>query len=87
MTSKMYPRTLQTALDDTVGLFNGTINFEDTKDSKNENVIGHVVQGVGLHHPLFDDRGLGPDLITYQEADLDHLWVRAKSVFSKQPVI
>ena len=87
MTAGLYPRYLQTALDDTIGPAMGSYHRleENTRSNKvhDELAIG-VVNGT---RPLYESSGLGPDLAVVTSEELDELWVLAASVFSKKKVL
>jgi hypothetical protein len=89
MTTTDYPICLQTALDDTKGSRYGrTPKFEARPEGSElpPLAIG-IVKLAGKTCPVYDGRGLAPDL-GLLDWDVRQLWVRAASVFSrKKPVI
>ena len=84
MTSSLYPRPLQTALDDTVGPTRYK-NFEIVNGDKN--IAGMVTYYNNNQYKVYDANGLGPNLACLSTDEIDNLWVRTKSVFSKAPVV
>jgi len=84
MTSSCYSRSLQTALDDTVG---PTKYKSFDVNAVDANIAGIVVDKFGHSYHVFDSNGLAPNLASLSEDELYHLWVRTRSVFSKEPVV
>ena len=86
MTMSNYPRTLQTALDDTVGTDSEKVTFEP-QEGLAQNVVGFIRhRKCRWKAHVFDSNGLGPDLFAWGQKPTD-LWVRARSVMSKHPII
>jgi hypothetical protein len=69
------------------GHASGTCVFEYREGEQPPEAIGIVLSsGTQNSSPLFDGDGIGPDLhaLPFKEV---HFWVRAFSVYSKDPVI
>lgn len=85
MMAGAYPRVLQTALDDTLGAPFGDYRLDVSQAARGDGAIGlvrgHRIPGGGL--PVYDSRGLGPDLHVLSRYQLANTWVRAETVFSK----
>lgn len=89
MTAGAYPRVLQTALDDTLGppMGNYRLRLSETRqeDGAIGLVFGHRIPGGGM--PVFDSRTLGPDLHVLNRWQRKQIWVRAETVFAKDPCL
>ena len=87
MTMNVYPRPLQTALDDTVG--GRWCDHQDSfelRDDLGDNVLGTVVDRKdGRTRSLYSADRVGPDISTMAEEDR-FFWVSAASVRSKDHV-
>ena len=80
----MYPRNLQTALDDTVGP-SKCMKFESREG--HEDIVGFVTTYTNQCHPAYNARGVALSLSDISPDEVVNLWVMAKSVFSKKPVV
>lgn len=87
MTGNLYPRHLQTVLDDTIGpeLTWGHLEMKKRPDQRKANA--EPVAMVNKTQPVFDSAGLGPDLAAMTSRERDTLWILAVSVFSKTQVL
>eukprot|EP00956_Cyclotella_meneghiniana_P022887 scaffold43790_cov38-Cyclotella_meneghiniana.AAC.3 len=82
MTAGLYPRYLQTALDDTLGLNGKERQFEMVDPTTKEYREG-TIRRTSDGGCLMDVSGGAIDLSRCSKQDLHRLWVRAISVFSK----
>ena len=80
----MYPRNLQTALDDTVGP-SKCMKFESREG--HADIVGFVTTYTNHHHPVYNARGVAPRLSDLSPDEVVNFWVMAESVFSKKPVV
>ena len=87
MTDAYYPRSLQTALDDTLGPSRQQQKFSPNPN-RASSVDGYIIQADGqADQPVYKSTGLGPDLNELSDAELASIWVRAESVFAPKPVL
>ncbi|KAL3794045.1 hypothetical protein HJC23_008933 [Cyclotella cryptica] len=86
MTAGLYPRHLQTALDDTLGAESRGRQLELDADVSKDNREG-VIRLINKHELVVDGNGLAVDLSQLCKQDLHKLWVVATSVFAKRHVI
>ncbi|KAL7527269.1 hypothetical protein ACHAXR_004033, partial [Thalassiosira sp. AJA248-18] len=88
MTMKVYPRPLQTALDDTVGgRWCEHQNSFEPREDLGMNVLGTIVdKRDGIAKSLYSAKKLGPDISTLKGEDR-FFWVSAASVMSKNHVL
>ena len=90
MTAGCYPRTLQTALDDTIGGLNHVVRLE--KGSTQSSAQGIACEQVWCtrtkqYQYVHEASALGPDLYGLTEDQRLNIWVKATSVFSQDKVI
>ena len=86
MTMTHYPRTLQTALDDTLGGDHVYQSFESPPSAEG-GIVGMVSPyKISSLKPVYSADMLGPDLSLLKAADR-FFWVKANSVRSRQPVV
>ena len=89
MMERTPPRPLQTSLDDTADVKGqrGRAFEPKAQDSDLPHLgVGLVRLKDGTRAPVYDGQGLGPDVGSLHWKDR-RFWVRAKSVYRKQPVI
>ena len=90
MTAGLYPRHLQTALDDTVGPSKDYLRLDRIKQESPSGDAG-LVQPSGIvvegTREVFDGNSFAPDLAVLESPAMHHLWVLAVSVFSKDRVV
>mmetsp|Transcript_5950 Transcript_5950/g.13021 ORF Transcript_5950/g.13021 Transcript_5950/m.13021 type:complete len:1140 (-) Transcript_5950:4782-8201(-) len=84
MTTTKYSRPLQTALDDTLPGSQEARSFEVCERIGSQ--VGWVTDRGGHRFPVYDSGERAPDL-GKTPTEVKELWVRAKSVWSKQSVI
>ena len=82
MTMSSYKRTLQTALDDTIGPSPVKSTFEAGSDRAADRIVGRVRFRDGKTEPVYASSGLGPDL-TAPGIKLNNVWVSTRSVWQK----
>jgi hypothetical protein len=83
MTASLYPRHLQTTLDDTVGGQLGA-SLPDIGSDKQQLLQGMPCGYMDKGQPIYDGAGIGPDLSVLSKEERCGLWVLAVSVFSKE---
>eukprot|EP00956_Cyclotella_meneghiniana_P001321 scaffold1440_cov23-Cyclotella_meneghiniana.AAC.2 len=86
MTASLYPRYLQTALDDTLGAEGRSGQLEvgnSTPETNQEGVIGVI----NKRELVMDGKRGSVDLSQLKKPDLHRLWVYAVSVFSDERVL
>jgi len=88
MTMNVYPRSLQTALDDTKGgCLRSQIKTFEVQDGKNTEIVGAIKGGSGLlKQAVYSTAKTGPDISEMKPGDLN-FWVEAQTVFSPLPMI
>ena len=88
MTMNVYPRTLQTALDDTKGgRLPKQIKSFETRADMGESIVGTLQEGGATERvPVYSAAKVGPD-ISEMKMSNRFFWVEAATVMSKTPMV